>query len=96
MFVACLKGLFPRYPWLRGGGQVDMVAAQSSMAKAYLEKAGVDPTRILVTGYPGWDRLIKNSSEDKKTSAVEKLGSAFFQACLFCWRRYSWLVILYV
>ncbi|MGA3191349.1 MAG: CDP-glycerol glycerophosphotransferase family protein [Candidatus Bathyarchaeia archaeon] len=53
---------------------VDKIAVPGEFAREVLEKCGVDKEKLVVTGYPSYDVLVKAEEHFKKNEICKKLG----------------------
>ena len=50
-------GMVPKVPWLINSGNVDAIAAESQFMSDYYTRAGIEKSKITVTGAPSDDKL---------------------------------------
>lgn len=72
--ISWLKGIFPPKPWVRGGGNARFVAVASARDSDLVLDMGIEKRKVLLTGYPPFDRYFGQDPGDAREALCQNLG----------------------
>ncbi len=72
--AAWVLGMYPRHPWLIGGGSAALMAVESEAMRSLLLEQGMDAAKMTVTGKPSLDAIAKELSSVSVSETRARLG----------------------
>jgi len=72
--IAHFNGVFPRDPWIRGGGNAHWVAVASPTDYSRLIKEGLSQDTLFVTGFPPHDKFYSIDQRSVRETLCKKLN----------------------